>query len=368
MSNILDYFPWRGDLPFSTVPLNEVDALILSQLSMLNWTNVLKPDQTAALKKLKRLMFQHTVSMGCFTQENDTELWDRVTNCVRFGDLEISDFRHQWDQGAQVQFAAVTLHLPDDTIFVSFRGTDGTIVGWKEDCNMAFSPAVPAQEAARVYLNEIAGKYPVPIRVGGHSKGGNLAVFAAASADDAVRDRILAVYNNDGPGLSDQMDTRSLYGRLAGKLHTFVPHGSIIGMLLNQADHFTVVASNSVSILQHDPYSWQIEGPHFVELPGLSPESASFRKACRNWLSSIPPADRESLIDAVFNVLGTAETTRFGPEFWSSLASNPMAVLSALSNITPSQRKLLGRMVTELGAALLLPEDPGEEEIPDLRR
>ena len=351
MSNILDYLKWRGDLSFANDPLNEVDALILSQLSMLKWENALTEEDSEIVGNLYESMNQDPVSVG-FTTDSDLKLWQLVPRCERFGRLRVSRFRRLFDAKKALQFAAITLKLPDGSAFVSFRGTDSTLIGWREDFNMAFSKPVPAQEAAQAYLDEVGRTFEGPLRVGGHSKGGNLAMYAAATADEAVRERILGVYNNDGPGLSDRMDAEALYQRITGRLHSCVPQGSIVGMLLNHPDEYTVVKSNSVSILQHDPYSWQVEGPAFVRMPALSRDSARFDAAFRAWLASVDEANRALLVDTLFNVLSAAKSPTFGREFWIGLARNPVPVFNAIQDVDADERRRINRMLTDLGAAL----------------
>ena len=357
MSNILDYITWRGDLPFAAAPFNEVDGLILAQLSMLRWENGLAPGASSKVRDLLEPMGRQPVSVG-FTAENDMKLLELACRSARFGEIALCDYAHAFDEDAGMQFAAVTLRLDDGTAYVSFRGTDSTLVGWKEDCNMAFSKPVPAQEAARAYLEAAAERYPGGLRVGGHSKGGNLAMYAAACAGEAARDRLIAVYNNDGPGLSDRMNAHDLYRRIAGRLRSFVPQGSIVGMLLQHPDEYTVVRSRSVGILQHDPYSWQVEGPAFVRMPGLSRDSARFDAAFRQWLSGMDEADRGLLIDTLFNVLYATRSQNFGREFWQGLARNPRSVLAAIQDVEPEQRRRVTRMLADLGAAAIRAETP----------
>lgn len=354
MSNILDYITWRGDLPFSAAPFNEVDGLVLAQLSMFRWENGLAPGGSAKICALFEPMNHQPVSVG-FTAENDMKLLHLIAHCRRFGEIALRDYEQDFREDMEMQFAAVTLMLDDGTAYVSFRGTDSTLVGWKEDCNMAFSTPVPAQEAARLYLNAAAERFGGALRVGGHSKGGNLAMYAAATAEDAARERILGVYNNDGPGLSDKMNARALYQCITGRLHSYVPQGSIVGMLLAHPDAYTVVRSNSVSILQHDPYSWQVEGPAFVRMPGLNRDSARFDAAFRRWLSGVDEDDREVLIDTLFNVLEATKSPSFGREFWQGLARNPGAVLAAIQDVEPERRRRVTRMLTELGGLALRP-------------
>ena len=357
MSNILDYLRWRGDLPLNVIPINEVDGLILAELSMMHWEYGLAPEASATLSALFPSMQRQPVSVG-FTAENDMKLLTALSDSARFGDLRISDYTARSDAALETQFAAIAIHLPDGAIFVSFRGTDASIVGWKEDCNLAFSTPVPAQDAAREYLARIGREYQDrPLWVGGHSKGGNLAMYAAATADAAVRDRLLGVYNYDGPGLSDRMDAQALYARLSGRLHSCVPQGSIVGLLLAHPDEYTVVKSVSVGILQHDPYSWQAEGPAFVRMPELSRDSARFDIAFRRWLSEVDEADRGILIGTLFDILEASGSPSFGPEFWQGISRNPGAVMAAIREVDPQARKRVSRMLMDLAGYMLVRQE-----------
>lgn len=358
MSNILDYIAWRGDLPFSVVPVNEVDGLILAQLSMLRWENGLEPGQSAKISALYDAMNRPPVSVG-FTPENDMRLLFEASHCVRFGEIVVRDYTHVFDENTGMQFAAVTFCLDDGTAYVSFRGTDCSLVGWKEDCDMAFSTPVPSQIAAWKYLEAAAGRVKGTLRVGGHSKGGNLAMYAAANAPEAIRARIAAVYSNDSPGLSDRMNARRLYENIVDRLHAFVPQDSIVGMMLAHPDRFTVIKSNSTGIMQHDPYSWQVKGPAFEHMPSLSQDSARFDAAFHKWLREVNEADRKVLIDSLFDVLSAAKSANFGLEFWHGLLHNPVSVLAAIKDISAEKRKRITHMLTEFGAALI---NPGEQD------
>ena len=355
MSNLLDYLRWRGDLPMTAVPLGGVDGLILAQLSMLRWENALREGESAPLEALAPAMATKPVSEG-FTAENDEKLLALAAPSRRFGGVTVGDYVNTVDDDSTMQFAAVALRLPDGTTFAAFRGTDSTLTGWKEDCNMAFSKPVPAQEAAAEYLNALARRYPGGLRVGGHSKGGNLAMYAASHMEDAARERLLAVYNYDGPGLSDRMDAPALYARVTGRLHSYVPQGSVVGMLLAHPDEYTVVKSNSVSIWQHDPYSWQVEGPDFVTLAELSRDSARFDLTFRQWLAGLDEDDRALLVNRVFDVLCATNSRSFGREFWAGLARNPKSVFAAIQGVDPEVRRRIAKMMLDLGALALKPQ------------
>lgn len=359
LSNLLDYIRWRGDIPLTAMPLGPVDGLILAQLAMLRWENGLEPGATRPLRALREPMQAQPVSVG-FTAENDMKLFGLLADSVRFGRLPVGDYVKTFDENVEIQFSAIAVDLPDGSTYVAFRGTDSTIVGWKEDFKMAFSRPVPAQEAARDYLTLISHTHSGPLLVGGHSKGGNLAMYAAATVEPDVLARILAVYNYDGPGLSDRMDAPSLYEHITGRLHSYVPQGSIVGLLLAHPDEYTVVRSNSIGILQHDPYSWQVEGPDFVTLPELSRDSARFDLVFRRWLSGVDESDRSSLIDCLFTVLSATRSQNFGREFWAGLARNPGNVFSAIQGLDSNKRRRVLKMLVDLGSLAMKPQKPTE--------
>ncbi len=346
MSNMLDYIRWRGDLPFSTVPPGEVDGLILAQLSMIRWEEGL--EGSATLRFLIPLIREEPVAVG-FTAENDKKLLAAVETSERFGSLRISDYVHQLDERSEMQFGAVTLHLAEDAHYIAFRGTDNTVVGWKEDFNMAFSEPVPAQEAAVDYLERTARKYKGRLWVGGHSKGGNLAMYAASCVSDSVRERITQIYNYDGPGLSDRMDAALLYSRIADRLRSFLPQGSVVGLLLAHPETYTVVKSNSIGVLQHDPYSWQAEGPCFLHMSGLNADSTRLDTAFRQWLSEMSDEDRTDLVDTLFEIINATEAKTFGREFWVGLSQNMLTVGKTIRELEPEKRSRVLKMITELG-------------------
>ena len=347
MSNLLDYLAWRGDISFKTLPVNEVDGLILAQLAMIRWEGLLEDGEVPALRDLAERIHVRPISVG-FTGEDDQKLMALVTQCNRYGEVVVQDYVHEFDERAEMQFAAISLRLPDGALFVAYRGTDSTLVGWKEDCNMAYSKPVPAQQAALRYLADVASRHAGPLYVGGHSKGGNLAMYASALVEGAVFDRILAVYNNDGPGLSDLIDASALYARLGDRLHSFVPQSSIVGMLLAHPQRYEVVRSNSVSILQHNPYSWQVEGPRFVRAEGLSRDSVFFETVFQKWLNELSEAQRGALVETLFNLLGSTDARSFGKDFKTRLLRNPMALLSAAQSLDPEARKEASKAVGEL--------------------
>ena len=205
MANILDYLDWRGDLTLAERGFNEVDNLLMAELCFLDFSGIVPADFSApvflpdAMRQYDAARPQET--MGVLVPEQIPELGHKMAASRRFSDLTLCAYVSRTDEETQTQFSALTILLPDKTAYIAFRGTDDTIVGWKEDFNLAFLPVVPAQKMAAEYLSAAAAALPShPLRVGGHSKGGNLAVYSAVFCGEAVQNQLMRVYNNDGPG------------------------------------------------------------------------------------------------------------------------------------------------------------------------
>jgi len=181
------------------------------------------------------------------------------------------------------QFCAVTIFLNEDTAYIAFRGTDVTLVGWKEDFNMAFKSPVPSQEEAVRYVAEVAENFKGKLLLGGHSKGGNLAVYVYAKLNRQLKDRIIKVYSHDGPGFKENaIDTLELESSQKIVEKT-VPQSSVIGMLLESQEQYSIVKSNRTGLLQHDPFSWVIEGDHFIFVERLTKNAKYMDKSLHNW-------------------------------------------------------------------------------------
>ena len=360
MSNMLDYIRWRGDLPFSTVPLGEVDGLILAQLSMIFWEEGMDRGESRTLSELAQALKGKDVSAG-FTVKNDALLLEAAAASVRFGGLVLSDFEHNFDEDAQIQFAAVTFHLPDGDSFISFRGTDSTLVGWKEDFRMSYEMPVPAQASAAAYFARAATRTGGRLYVGGHSKGGNLAMYAAAQADQDILGRIIRVCNYDGPGFHNRGEAAKLYETIRDRLLSFVPQSSVIGMLLAHPDGYEIIRSDSVGILQHDPYSWQVEGCRFVRSPMLTKDSLYIQSVIRRWLAEVDSEERRLFVDVLFHVLGSTNARSFGKEFWIGFLTRPDAVLASLRDIDPDSLWRIGGILADLGKAVF--RGPEEKRI-----
>ena len=343
--SILDYVDWLGDVELSQYPFCEVDALILASLSYIHFREDKIPNRLDYLEKsflkngIKEVQEEFRVRVV-----NDCHLLEKASHSKRFGSLLVTRSRDIFSQEEQIQFSAYTILLPDKTHVIAFRGTDNTVIGWKEDFNMSFSPEVPAQREALKYLEEEAALTNSKLIVTGHSKGGNLAVYSSAKASKKIRERISAIYNFDGPGFLSDFLSSTGYKEITEKIHTFVPRSSIIGMLLDRREKHLIVESSQIGIYQHDPYSWRVLGVHFVLVNELSTSANLFDKSLKSWLYSIPADERSLFIDSVFSWLSTADVTR------PFELKHPKALLSVFSSVKEADPTLRKNMMTTLKA------------------
>ncbi len=305
MTNMLDYLTWRGDLTFTQDPANCVDALVFSALSYIRYAGALETDSYAAVtlkEAAEELLNREDLELRC-RSENHLELLHRTAQSRRFGSARLCMYRDYLTPEQETQFAAVTFLLDDGTMFLAFRGTDGTLVGWKEDFNMSFRQVVPAQLLAEQYTKEVADAYALPMYLGGHSKGGNLAVFAAAKSDPALQKRIVGVYNNDGPGFTGYLMGAPGYLAMVPRIRTYVPQSSVVGMLMEHEEPYTVIRSKSVGIMQHDPYSWEVVGPGFVPVPKITQSSIFLDATIKAWCAEMTDQERNQIVDAMYQIL-----------------------------------------------------------------
>ena len=306
MSDMFDYLRWRGDILFSQLPPNPVDALIFSTLAYIRFTGIVPEDA-------RHFITLHDAAVMFLDDPEDAEekvrvksdldLLQAAASTARFGRVGLSLYRDVFDPEENTQFAAMTYFLEDGTAFLAFRGTDNTLVGWKEDFNMTFQPSIPAQRLALQYVEDFAAVSKAPMYLGGHSKGGNLAVYAAAKCDWLIQKRIVTVYNQDGPGFSEEMMEDPGYLNIVPKIRTYVPESSVIGMLLEHEEPYIVIKSKQIGLMQHDPYSWEVLGSGFIPGADLSPDSRFLDRTVRNWLAGMTKEERSSFFDHVFDLL-----------------------------------------------------------------
>ena len=306
---VMDYLRWRGDLPFTRDGFNEVDDLVLCIISYINFRRfddlkTTDPARAVALPEVAARLTEEDEQLG-LSELDYIPLMRLAAETERFREVRMFGFTHEYDEVKEMQFDAVSYLLPDDTLLVSFMGTDTSLVGWKEDFNMSYLSAVPAQIRAAAYTEEIAAACPDRgLRIGGHSKGGNLAAYAALHIDGALqRTRLLDTYNNDGPGFRKDVTDTEEYRRVAAKLHTYIPASSIVGVLLEHTEDYTVVASSSRAVMQHEPLTWKVQGRQFVRCSERSELGKASDDVLRQWIASMSRQEREEFSESLYDML-----------------------------------------------------------------
>lgn len=296
----------RQTADFDELPLNSIDSTILSWMAYVQW-----PAWLTAVSGREGTAFRDAVFDGDFTDmfsrmygpERSRKLYLMLTRSRRFCDVRICLFRQIDDEVRQMQYASLTYLLPNGDIYVAFRGTDNSLVGWKEDFNMAYECPIPSQSEAQAYLEQAAALTDGRIYVGGHSKGGNLAVYAASSAYPCTAGRIEHVWSHDGPGFPAPFYQSPGYRRIRERITKTVPQSSLFGLIMNGNEVLTIVRSDSISFLQHYPFNWRTDGTDFVRVDRLSPDALFFSRVCSSILEKLTVAQRSLFIDTVYEMI-----------------------------------------------------------------
>lgn len=360
MAGVLEYLKWRGDLRFDVSPFCDVDALILSRVAYVPFEGILSEDLGAEglpiPEAARRCLADAERGEKIFHLEDDAALLRALTDSPRFAKTRLLGYVNRFDKAQEKQFSAVCALLEDREIFVAYRGTDGTLIGWKEDFNMSFEASVPAQAEALEYLRAVAAaRRSGALRVAGHSKGGNLAVYAAALCGARVQNRIVSVCNFDGPGFLDATLARDGFLDIRDRVRTYIPQSSVVGMLLEHDEPFSVVHSVNSGLWQHDVYSWELERDDFLYVEGVTGSSQFLDATLKKWVASMTPQTREKMVDGVFSLVTTLDATTLR-DLWRG--GNPLQILRNLTAMDEETRALLLEALSLLrsSAAHTLPE------------
>ncbi|MCX5775942.1 MAG: DUF2974 domain-containing protein [Firmicutes bacterium] len=361
MINFVDYVKYTSE-PLSLQNFTDVDALVLSQLAYMKFDNI---KDGLMLSEMKGKFVD--LIKGTRVAEKNYELLTYLVKNPRFASIRVTRYVNDFNWLAVKQLSAVTFIIDKRFIYVAFRGTDGTIVGWEEDLNMAFMDEVPAQAQAAEYLTAVAKKYWLSqIIVGGHSKGGNLAVFASMKQNPKTLKRIVKIYNFDGPEFKQDVCDLPEYQAIQPKVIKIVPESSIIGMLLQRTDHFQVVKAEGALFFQHDLYNWTIDENtgDFVRLKELSKASKNIKSSLYDWLNKFNNDERQIIIDNLFDILNATECTTFS-EFVKNWKNNVTKLIAQYENTDDNTKELLKKSLATLAKYLAisyLPKKHKEKE------
>ena len=307
-SNMNEYLKWRGDLTFDKDPFNIVDNLILAQLAYVDYDGIVfeSRDFPIPIADVCRRYWETHTEEEIRKRESFSKLspflLKPVAGSRRFGKTKMCGYVNFVNKSAEAQMSAVQFELEDGTVYVAFRGTDETLVGWKEDFNLSFMSMTEGQKLAAEYLKKNFSDTAMKLRVGGHSKGGNFAAFASSFAGDAIQKQILEVYCNDSPGFRDEVTSQPEYQQIIDRTINIIPQDSIIGRLLNAGRSAIVVKSSRKGIMQHDALSWEVLGNSFINTQRSS-DSIYLEKVLSEWLENVDDAARQIFVDQIFGIL-----------------------------------------------------------------
>lgn len=345
MANSLDYLRWRGDLPFTKIPFNSVDASLLATLIYLpvDKSSIGHTFSEIAEKLYHLPSFQHKMH-----DETRTEI-RLLPKSPRLGNIEILDWTNRLEKKPfPLQFTAATLRLTENTIAISYRGTDNSMIGWNEDMNMNYMPEIYGQNAAAEYLISLSKRYPQDkIYLFGHSKGGNFAQYALSAAPTKLQKRILKAISFDGPGFSHKIYASQGFKHTIDKMKTYLPESSIIGTMLDHPEHTLIVKCSVAMRYQHDPRRWNIGRDSFVLADSLSTNSRVLRHALINFNHSIPDTQRSEMFAALFDAFENNNIDTI-----TQLTNNKFIGTYRLSRIImsldPEWRKMINSMFNDV--------------------
>lgn len=349
MKNMVDYaemtLPTVSEKPFCVV-----DSLILGQFS------AFKLEHTAARHpKWKGVTIAQLADdenfdkmfVDIWNPEGSKRMLRAMAKNPRFRDAVVKGYSTETDDDLQKQFAAVCVQFTPELCYVVFRGTDSSVTGWKEDFNMAFQSPVPSQTEAVRYLNNAARHCTGKLIVGGHSKGGNLAVYSSAFAKPSVKRRIQKIYSHDGPGFLPSVLDSDEFRSVCDRIDKTVPQSSFVGMLLESQEKFRVVKSNRQSIMQHDPFSWEVKDFDLVPVASLTATATYLDATLSGWLGGISAEHRKRLVDLIFSFLDTQNVTS-GDDVINDPKKYAKLAMRAVNKEEPETRQFVKQTIRAL--------------------
>lgn len=350
MSNIFDYFTWRGDLILQQEPFNEVDGAVLARFAYAPFDSIEQQINSGQMtvKSAVDILLARPDTKEKVLMKIDLKLLENIAGSERYKDMKLLAYENVFDVDQQVQFSVITIQLDSDTYFVSFRGTDSTFVGWKEDFNMSFLCPVPSQEMAVRYLNKVGRQLNGKLIVGGHSKGGNLSVYSSAFCEPEIQKRIAAIYNFDGPGFDKSVLSTEGYQNICDRIQTFIPQSSIVGMLLEHEESYIIVHSDqAINVLQHDVLSWNVERNHFEYLETVTNTSKFIDSTLKAWIADMAPEQREQFIDAIYSIVSQTNIQSF-KELNNNYIASAKAITSSIKNLSEDTRQAVIKALLSL--------------------
>ena len=351
MENIIDYVKEWGKYSFAEKPFNEVDSLALCQMMYFNYEEFVPGLEERNVPVGIQSIYVHPdrdrILDDYWYRENNKELFASVAQSRRFGNLKMNYYVNIINEETQTQFSAMTYILEDKNAYIAYRGTDATIIGWKEDLNLAFSKPLHSQQLAVEYMDRVAGYIGGSFYTGGHSKGGNLAVYAAMNCTPETREGLIRVFNNDGPGFRPEIRELGHYEEIADRVIKFIPRSSLVGTILEDQDDYEIVESRGVGMLQHNAYSWKIEDGAFLRAKSMKSGKILRDAALNEWILSLSDSEIHAFVDTLYDVVAASEASNVF-EFGADWKKCTQSVFEAAKELDETTRKSIAKIIRSL--------------------
>lgn len=346
MGIIFDYLDQVAYDSIYDTPFNELDMLMLTELTYLPFDQIvsdqMSPDCTCRLFEAAEKVPQ---DLSMLVTKNRLKLLEKAASSTRFKNIKLMGYVNDIDPDVQKQFAAMIFKIKPDSYVLTFRGTDDSIIGWKEDFHMTYMDQVPAQKTAVNYLRKAMDALPGQFILTGHSKGGNLASYAASQIEPKYQERIQSIYSYDAPGLNHSVITSQGYQTISDKIKRYIPQGSIVGMMLETPKQAQIVKSTAIGgLAQHDTFSWQISDQTFVLLDNLNPDSLQVDKTLKNWVDSVSDEELKDFFDLFFGLILDAGISSINDLTKLENFNKILAVFENANALTDQEREMLSRL------------------------
>ena len=345
MTNLFDYLTWRGDIPFENDPFNEIDGMIMARFAYAPFDGIVPEtvrERVTVMQACRQLLQMENLQQLVLNLE-DVHLYEALAQSIRYRDVELCNFRNLIDNATETQFSAFTAKIMDGLYCITFRGTDNTLIGWKEDCNMAFTYPVPCQRLAQEYLEDTGLRIRGKCILTGHSKGGNIAVYAGAFCSNALKKRIVRIYNYDGPGFVPEALETKEYQEIMDRICTFVPQGSVFGMLFGHREEHIVIHSEAINgLLQHNMYTWEVIGRYFIGVDEVTRGSRIVDETVKNWVSQMAVGMREKFVESLYAVVSKTNATTLN-ELGENWMANMRVVSAGMKNMDPATKEIINQ-------------------------
>ena len=351
MSTIFDYLDYVAYDSIYDRPFKELDILALTELTYLPFDRIVPQGDTTNIEvRLSDAVELVDRTTDFIVTDQHLQIVDVLATSKRFKNLKLLNYVDEYDPDVQKQFAAMTYRLTMDVYLVVFRGTDDTLIGWKEDFHMTYMDHVPSQRRAASYLQHVMNEFPKGrFMVAGHSKGGNLAAYACSYLPDHLIERVDAIYCYDAPGLNKSIIETEGYQRIAHLVHRFVPQGSIVGMMLEVPEPATIVKSRAFGgFAQHDAFTWIVEKDGFVTLDQTSPDSQQTDETLKQWVRETSADEHKKFFDTFFGIFLDAGITSINDLMNLKNFSKIKEIFQNAQDLDPTEREMLERLAKQL--------------------